>query len=236
MKLTKLASVAAICFSAAASADVTWTYLGTGLSQNAGLNYGASRAFDARAVSSFSNINVGQHLFEVWGTTRTTFCVQLFEGVTVGGGYNFAQVDVSAVPDAPPAPGPMGVIKASLMQDLYRRFYSDVDTSLEASAFQLAIYEISHENLTASTAEGALAQLNLSLGAFQTSASSAAFASAAAMLASLGNGGFGSVGANLRGLTNPTAQDQLLLVPIGAPAILAGLGLLGVGIMRRRLR
>ncbi len=152
MKLTKLASVAAICFSAAASADVTWTYLGTGLSQNAGLNYGASRAFDARAVSSFSNINVGQHLFEVWGTTRTTFCVQLFEGVTVGGGYNFAQVDVSAVPDAPPAPGPMGVIKASLMQDLYRRYYAGVDSSLEASAFQLAIYEISHENLTASTA------------------------------------------------------------------------------------
>ncbi|RLS91893.1 MAG: hypothetical protein DWI12_12390 [Planctomycetota bacterium] len=100
----------------------------------------------------------------------------------------------------------------------------------------MAIYEISHENLTASTAEGALAQLNLSLGAFQTSASSDAFATAAAMLASLGNGGFGSVGANLRGLTHPTAQDQLLLVPIGAPAILAGLGLLGVGIMRRRLR
>ncbi len=236
MKLTKLASVAAMCFSAAASADVTWTYLGSGLSLGAGINYNASRAFDARGAASFSNFAVGQHLFEVWGSTRVTFCVQLFEGVTVGNGYCFTNVDVAQVPDAPPAPGPMGAIKATMMQDLYRRFYADVDTALEASAFQLAVYEISHENLTGSTAEGALAQLNLSLGAFQTSASSGAFASAAAMLASLGNGGFGTCGDNLRGLTSPTAQDQLLLVPIGAPAILAGLGLLGIGVMRRRLR
>ena len=62
------------------------------------------------------------------------------------------------------------------------------------------------------------------------------YATAASMLASLGQGGFGSMGPNLLGLSNASAQDQLLVVPIGAPAILAGLGLVGIGIMRRRMK
>jgi transposase InsO family protein len=57
-----------------------------------------------------------------------------------------------------------------------------------------------------------------------------------AMLASLGQGGFGTMGPNLLGLSNAAAQDQLLVVPIGAPAVLAGLGLVGIGFMRRRMK
>jgi hypothetical protein len=72
-------------------------------------------------------------------------------------------------------------------------------------------------------------------GAFQASAAnSSGYNDAAAMLASLGTGGFRTIGSNLVGLTNASAQDQLLVVPVGAPAILAGLGLLGVGLIRRR--
>ena len=56
------------------------------------------------------------------------------------------------------------------------------------------------------------------------------------MLASLGQGGFGTMGPDLSGLMHASAQDQLMVVPIGAPAILAGLGLIGVGVMRRRMK
>ena len=138
--------------------------------------------------------------------------------------------------DGTAPPGAMGAIKATLVSDLYRRYYSGLSTAQDNAAFQIALYEITHENLSAADAASALAQLDLTRGAFQTSASAEAFQSAADMLASLGEGGFKSVGNNLRGLTNATAQDQLLMVPVGGPAILAGLGLLGVGVLRRRMK
>jgi hypothetical protein len=44
------------------------------------------------------------------------------------------------------------------------------------------------------------------------------------------------MGGQLAGLSNASAQDQLLVVPVGAPVLLAGLGLVGVGFMRRRMK
>ena len=160
---------------------------------------------------------------------------QLFQGVTAGNTYTFGVVAPSQVPDEPGQPGNMGAIKSTIVQDLYRRYYYGIDNAVEASAFQLALYEISHENLTGADAAAAVNQLSLAMGAFSAATlGSAAYSDAAAMLASLGSGGFQSMGNNLLGLTNPSAQDQLIVVPIGAPAILAGLGLLGVGLLRRR--
>jgi hypothetical protein len=220
-----------------ASADsVTMTFLGYGASQSAGISYNASLAWDARSTTSFSNITAGFHRFGVYGSERQSFCVQIFEGVTAGESYTYDFTDVSNVPDSPPAPGAMGALKAALVQDLYTRFHAGLQTDVQAAAFQIALYEISHENLTASDAAGALAQLDLARGAFQASAQSASFQAAADMLAALGEGGFRTSGDSLRGLTNATAQDQILLVPVGAPAVLAGLGLVGVAVLRRRLK
>jgi hypothetical protein len=230
-------AAAAMTLGSVASADsITMTFLGFGASQTTGISYNASRAWDGRSVSSFTNITAGAHRFGVYSQERVTFCAQLFEGVTVGNTYTFDYTDVANVPDSPPAPGAMGAIKATLVSDLYRRYYSGLSTAQDNAAFQIALYEITHENLSAADAASALAQLDLTRGAFQTSASADAFQSAADMLASLGEGGFKSVGNNLRGLTNATAQDQLLMVPVGGPAILAGLGLLGVGVLRRRMK
>lgn len=119
---------------------------------------------------AFTNITVGEHRWGVYSQERTSFCVQLFEGVTVGNSYTFNVVDPSQVPEAElpyNAPGPMGSVKAQLINDLYRRYYAGLSNAADKGAFQLAIYEISHENISALTAASAVSQLALDRGAFQ---------------------------------------------------------------------
>ncbi len=240
MKTTGIAIIVALGVSAGASANsLTMSFLGFGDSTVAGIRYNSNLAFNSRSDSSFTNITIGEHRWGVYSQERTSFCVQLFEGVTVGNSYTFNVVDPSQVPEAElpyNAPGPMGSVKAQLINDLYRRYYAGLSTAAEKGAFQLAIYEISHENISALTAASAVSQLALDRGAFQANKPGGSYAAAAQMLASLGQGGFGTMGSNLLGLTNPAAQDQLLVVPIGAPAVLAGFGLLGLGFMRRRMK
>lgn len=253
MKLSTLVVASAVAVAAAggtASAD-QWclTYDGYGANTTVGVNYDASKSWNAATRTTFSGVKVGEHLFQQYGNSYSTFCIQLFEGITAGSTVCFDVVGVADVPDSPPAPGPMGELKATLVQDLYHRFYSfaidvsqDVSTrNLRCAAFGLALYEISHENLDAATAAGALGQLSLELGAFQADENDAhaggadAFDMAASMLAALGIGGFHSFGDRLLGLTNPTKQDQLVVVPLPAVAGLALAGLIGGGLLRRRL-
>ena len=240
MKLTGFAIAAALGTTAIASAGtMTLTYLGYANASGAGVRYSNKLSWNSSSKGAFSTITVGSHRWSVYGQERTTFCTQLFEGVTAGNSYTYSVVDPSQVPEAEVptnSPGPMGAIKAALVNDLYRRYYAGLNGTVDTGAFQIAIYEITHENLTALTAAEAVTQLGLDRGAFQASKASGAYATAAGMLASLGQGGFGNMGGHLFGMKNPSAQDQLLVVPIGAPAVLAGLGLLGVGFMRRRMK
>ncbi|MEY3026841.1 MAG: hypothetical protein ACO31E_05950 [Phycisphaerales bacterium] len=240
MKTSGLAIALALGLAGSASADsLTLTFLGFGNPTTTAVRYDSSLSWSARSSASYSTLTVGTHRWGVYGQERTSFCTQLFEGVTEGQTYTFDVVDPSMVPEAEDpttAPGPMGEVKAQLLNDLYRRYYAGLSGAVDTGAFQIAIYEITHENLTAETAADAVAQLNLAQGAFQASKTGGVYATAAQMLASLGQGGFGTMGPNLLGLMHASAQDQLLVVPIGAPAILAGLGLVGVGIMRRRMK
>ncbi len=238
MKKIGMAVIAGLSVSGVASAaNLTLTFQGYGLNTVNSIAYKQNRAWNATGPTNYSKSSCGELNFTSGGGANVrTFCVQLWEGVSEGDTYTFGCVTPAAVPDnSPPHPGFMGELKASIVQDLYHRYYGGLDTSAEAAAFQIALYEITHENLDAADAASAIGQLNLSLGAFSVLASdSPAFADASAMLASLGTGGFQSIGERLVGLTDPHAQDQLLVVPIGAPAILAGLGLLGIGLIRRR--
>jgi hypothetical protein len=240
MKTTGLAIAAALGVSAAASANsLTLTFLGFGDSTTTGVRYNSNLGWSSRSSASLTNITVGVHRWGIYGQERASFCTQLFEGVTVGQTYTFNVVAPSQVPEADDptnAPGPMGAIKAALINDLYRRYYADLAGATQVGAFQLAIYEITHENLAATSASQAVSQLALDKGAFQSGKAGGLYATAASMLASLGQGGFGSMGPNLLGLSNASAQDQLLVVPIGAPAVLAGFGLIGLGFMRRRMK
>ncbi|MDZ4831116.1 MAG: hypothetical protein SGJ09_13085 [Phycisphaerae bacterium] len=247
--MLSLATISAGLFTGIAGAD-QWclTYDGYGSNVKVGLSFDASKLWNSATRTSFSGVNVGEHKFHDGSLNYSTFCVQLFEGVTPGETVCFDVVGVANVPDAPPAPGPMGAIAATLVHDLYWRFYNTVidtaqaaaDRDRNCSAFGIALYEITHENFVAGDAATAASQANLFAGAFQANANNSKTAAndavslADQMLAALGLGGFHYFGAGLQGLTNPTRQDQLIVVPV--PAV-AGLGLAGLaigGVLRRR--
>lgn len=224
------------------------TYDGHGANLLANVSYQSSNSWDAAPASSFNSVHVGAHKFHIGDLNYQTYCVQLFEGLNVGETTCFDEVDPAQVPEAPGAPGPMGAVKATLVHDLYWRFYDfaqddsvDSDTAnVRNAAFQLALYEVTHESIDASDASGALAQLGLGQGAFQaagrtnTPGSGTAVDMAIEMLAALGEDGFHYFGNGLRGLTNPDRQDQLIVVPVPAAIGLAAAGLAGLGVIRRR--
>lgn len=206
-------------------------------------SFDSSRAFNDAATGADYFGLAGVNTFNVFGGGQIkTFCVEMNEGF-VDDPIVYTVTEISNVPEHDP-PGAMTAAKQTLMQDLFARYYADVmDGSGEtwseygdnAAAFQLAIWEISHENLTSdSDASAVLGELNISVGAmaFTDTYNSETASIASSMLASLGDGGFRAF-SSLLGLTNPNNQDMLIVVPTPAIAGLAGLGLVG---MRRRRR
>lgn len=171
------------------------------------------------------------------GTVKT-FCTQIEETVSVGTTLTYSVVDLEQVPDAPPAPGPMGADRAILVRDLYARYYDSVmtltgnDQKNQAGAFAMVLWEITHQDSSATSATGVLADLDLTAGNAQFSSSSTVNTIANAMLAALGGGTGDFLGFNVVGATNPDNQDVLIVVP--GPAGLAALA--GLAAARRRRR
>ncbi|MBL9149522.1 MAG: hypothetical protein JNM94_12605 [Phycisphaerae bacterium] len=235
------AAAAAVAAGSASAEQMTMTFTGLGPSQIVGVNYNAGRSYAAGPVSGYSYYYAGLMKWNTaWGQ-RTTFCTQINEHVWNGLTVTYDVVDVSQVPDTNPAPGPMGAIKAELVRELYGRFYDTVRGSNDATlnaAFQLAIWEITHENLTGANTALAAGQLNLGLGAVQADSkkNGAVVATAGSMLGMLGGASDENWNdGRLFGLSHATAQDQLLIVPIPAVLGVAAAGLLGVIGLRRRL-
>jgi len=169
-----------------------------------------------------------------WAGGVKTFCVQLEENIGGGETVAFDVVGPEGLPDQPPLPGPMGAARSLVMQDLYSRYYDSTlaGTAYDAAAFQMVIWEISHEMSADSTSAATIVDgLDFSDGDATFSSSSTVVGIAQGMLIDLGEGGFNSY-SRLLGLTDTAKQDQLIVVPgVGA---LAGLG--GVAGIRRRRR
>jgi len=249
-------TVAAALMASAASAGlqigdtITVSRIGTSPSRAVTINYDSSNTSSSSASRTGGDFALaGQINFNhtltngnaAYGTIMA-FCVEVGEGFP-DDPIQYTMVDPTGVPEETP-PGNMSSNQSLLMQDLYAKNYADVaddtndgswsDTSDEAAAFQLVIWEISHEAFSSSDLSGMASELSITLGAFQaTDTYSANVATiAAGMIAGLGVGGFEAYSALLGG-TNPTNQDLLIVVPSPAIAGLAGLGLVG---MRRRRR
>jgi hypothetical protein len=252
MNFACICGVAVAALASASSAlGSTWnmTFNGLGPARIVGVNYNNNRTWNAGSVTNFTSYWAGEMRWtNNQGRSFTTFCTQVKENIAFNQNVTYTQVAVEQVPDSPPAPGPMGAVKATILRDLYARFYHDVKSSGDAtknSAFQCLVWEITHENVNAASAANALGQLDLSKGAFQLSqagnTNASVFAAANQMLAELGGSNKSLFLAfanddNLRGLRHDTAQDQLLVVPVPAPVLLAAAGLLGVGVLRRRMQ
>jgi hypothetical protein len=236
---------------AAQAGDVCLTFNGFGASQGVRLFYGGPGfdAADDSAQTFTSPITAGEFLWtNQFGRELTAFCVQVFEGVpAVGTEICFDAVSLTELPEQPPFPGPMSATQSGLMQDMYSRFI-DSNTgkvaassglggfaaNVAAAAFQTMVWEISHENISEDSLAAGLADLDVSVGAFRAMADGDLASAIATILAELGEGGFRS-NPNVFGLTNDDWQDQLVVIPVPAPVLLAGLGLLGAVALRRRM-
>jgi hypothetical protein len=244
------AMVAAASSIASSASANNWslTFTGLGPAKVVNVNYDHNRSFNAGTVSSYSSFWAGEMKWKnAQGKQFKTYCTQVNEHISNNQTITYQQVALEQVPDSPPAPGPMGALKATVLRDLYARFYHSVKSSgsdVQNAAFQCLVWEITHENVNAQSAAGVLGQLNLNLGAFQLKAAGNAtnvdvFSAANSMLAELGGSNnddfrFFSNGDNMRGLRHDTAQDQILVVPIPAPVLMSAAGLLGLGLYVRR--
>ena len=220
---------------------ITVSRLGTTPSHTVRYSYDSTRSYDQPPATAGDFGIAGVTNFRiVGGPTIQTFCVEMNEGF-VDDPIEYTVVELSQVPEHAP-PGPMDSVRQTLMRDLYSRFYSDVmdstgsfaDRSDMACAFQMVIWEISHENLIGGTPGGVVSELDVEVGAmaFTDTGTAASLSIANQMISELGTGGFQGF-ASLFGLSNPSNQDMLIVVPSPAIAGLAGLGLAG---MRRRRR
>ena len=220
-----------------------------GVAINPGMDW-----FDSSSVTYTSPLRAGERIWTTqYGTEVVTYCAQLWEGVSAGSDVCFDVVEnLNDFPEFPPYPGPMNDSQVGLVQDLYARYIdtqtgylrsgteltNNFDYSTAASAFQLVVWEITHENVIDGTLASAKVELSLDEGAFRADTSTHLIGGDAATLImnSLGSNGWLSLGNNLLGLSNESYQDQFMVVPLPMPALLAGIGLVGAGVLRRRLR
>ena len=213
-------------------------------------NYDGSRASNASGVTGGNAAQAGVNNFTHLTTNGNTaygtiqaFCVEIAEAFP-DDPISYTMVAPTQVPEETP-PGNMTANQSQMMQDLYSRYYVDVidsdndgswsNASDEAAAFQLVIWEISHENFSDTSDLSVMkSELSITLGAMAITDyfSTDVLNSANAMIAALGTGGWNNY-ASLLGATNGTNQDLLIVVPTPAIAGLACLGLVG---MRRRRR
>lgn len=238
---TGLLIASAICLPANAELDLLLEGYGFGSGQK--LGYNTANLWDSSDDNvNYYQINATQHQWVDAATQQgglSTYCIQVYLGVDLGESYQFEVTPISGSPVAPPAPGPMGAVRAEVLEDLYARYSGLDDNDVVATAFQMMVWEITHENFTATDAAGLVDQISLDLGAFRWNGQGTLGEGGQAevdeifgtMRSVLGTGGF--LDADLVGLTNPTAQDQVLQVPAPAGALLLS-GLLAGGRRRRR--
>jgi len=219
---------------------VTMTGYAAGRYEQCG--YNSALSWSSGATVMLSSLRAQQHvLTEANGNQNLTWCAEIYQGVDLGQTYTFNITAAENTPSGAVAPGPMGAAKAGAVRDLFARWINPTtgyvnggtaDRDAKSAAFQVVLWELTHENFSATTSAGILSQISLSSGAFRASLTGATASWYNQIVASLGAGGF--QGTSIVGLTNDTAQDQIMLTPVPAPGAIALLGLAGFAKRRRR--
>ena len=152
--LALIASALTLTISSHSSASITGTYLGYGAHESWGVGFQSSLAWDATSALTLYNLALTERRWVVDGESTITWCVQVYQGVSVGTAYTFDVVEMSLVPQTPPAPGPMGSAKAALLSDAMSRWLG-ADSRVIASAgsanaaaagFNALLWEVVNDN------------------------------------------------------------------------------------------
>jgi len=220
-KITSTACVLAASLAAAtAHADsVPVSFDGIGGNYGSTVSVTLSGGYTFADGASSKSIWSGQLSHTINGIASKTYCTELTQWASSG------TYDIVAVADAPSS-GPMGQQKA---EAIYRLFNAtngtqDIDTNAEAAAFQAAIWEIVYDFDSG---------INIAGGNVQ-------FGGVSSNLFSLYTGYAsdlqGDITPNVIAYTNDQFQDQLSMqvVPLPGVAAMAGLGLGGMAVRRRR--
>jgi len=231
---TAAIAITVACTATIAGADtVDVKFLGTGRGTNAKVKLDGNQkhVFVGQLKHRFSN---GTGLGAEIDGDFITYCSDLTQYVS----SSTKTFTVEEIKDLPNSPGqtPMGADAAQAIMDIYKaaggsQLLSGTDKAL-ATAFQLAVWEIVYDF---DGVEG-VASLDTASGAFRIVDLANAYESSinahlTALFGSVGNNGTGE---GLFGVASGNAQDQLVVVPLPAGAMLGFAGLGGVALARRR--
>ena len=225
--------------------DLELKNIGPALPVNINYVFGERASSGNRSGGSF-----GYAGYVNWYGGIRTFCVQIKEGIEPNTMIEYTYTELENTPEGTTEPGQMGQMRATMIRDLYSRWWGQVnsvgmyDTSGSdlCAAFQAMIWEITHETLddtgTGDPGSTQVDALSLDLGAMQLNGMTTAAADLfSQMKMSLGGSNHDNwkdaLGDNLWGLTNPIYQDQIIVVP-GAAAGFMGLGVVAARRRRRR--
>ncbi len=173
------------------------------------------------AGANFQTLRSGVNNFTVLGGDMTelaptfkAFCIDLHQTIGFGATNTFSK---NAVETAPLPGGGMGMAKANLLRELWGRHFTAIDTNVEGSAFQIAVWEIVFDT-----------GLDLADGQVRVTGNASVLAQAQSYMASLtGNSAYF---APVYALSSSNTQDMLVPTP-GAIALMGMGGLLAA---RRR--
>jgi len=181
------------------------------------IGIGANEIVNITSSTLGSDLNVYAGVVDllVNGTPTEGFCIDPWHW-SVSGPQAYELVPLAG---APKSPGPMDAATALKIEQLWQHFYAPGMSGADAAGLQIAIWEL----------------VDLSISSASFSLNSSPDYGASTMIAWV-NANSGAPAANLVAVTGP-GQDYVISTPDGGlTAILLGFGLLGLSLVRRRLR
>lgn len=147
-------------------------------------------------------------------TNFNTYCVEISQHVSGGNDYTYNVVSAAAHGFSP--------VQEALLGRLWWSYFADINSAVESSAFQVAVWEIALDS-----------GLDFAGGGLIVDAPVDTLALASSWLSAITNASYAGGAETIVVLENGSAQDQITVIPAPGVLALAGLGVLTAGRRRR---